>query len=71
MVIRRRGGGRVLNQVSAIVNCIIGIVLYCANSSVNNRSSSVTSGSYFAANIFIIMWAAEKPEREMLIRIAT
>lgn len=45
--------------------------MYCANSSVNNRNSNVTSGSYFAANIFIIMWAAEKPEREMLIRIAT
>lgn len=45
-----------------MVNCMIGIVWCCANSSVNN--SNVTSGSYFAANIFIIMWAAEKPERE-------
>lgn len=52
-----------------MVHCMIGIVWYCANSSVNN--SNVTSGSYFAANIFIIMWAAEKPKREMLIRIAT
>lgn len=51
---------------------MIGIVLYCINSSVSNRNNNnVTSGSYFAANIFIIIWEAKKPEGEMLIKIIT